>query len=633
MKKIYLLAFSICAVLSASAQYKYAPAALGRSAERGGVTVSNQYQLPENRTTIWESDISNCADFVTGTANGEGLTQFIDGVFFVCGDEGPAGPAAIDPIASTSGGNFMMVDSDVFGGSIGGDYIENCWFQTANPINCSAYDHVSIKCENFYRMWDNGSSDGNEYCLIEISTDGVTWPDLTTFEVSEAPAGTRFELWPTMETQDPVINPTVKVFDISEVAGNAPEVWIRFRWKGTWGYAWMVDDIEVFETLENDLTAVKAFNGDIINDYEYVEIPESQLTDLVCGVIVDNYGYTDQTVDASFSFDGGTPFTTNDTYLATTTDTTWSAAQTITGVGNHTLTVTLPNDDDNAFNSTTKTFEITTNAYNQCSDEPTTQRGFDQDDEIAIGNVYVINEDADATGIQVYFGPNTTEGVVLQAVVHQVITSIQDMEEYVAFSEEFSLDGDAIDNGYVSIGFGGNDGSGAYELTAGNAYVVEIRKLEDNSDRLYVRADQLDDDLSTACYGPFGAGDAINWYNGWSFSPAVRLILDDESILDELPAIGINVNEVVSNDVIEVSQNRPNPADVSTVINYNLKSSERVTITVRDMTGRIVKTENLGNQSQGAKTYEMNVADLSAGMYTYTITAGEVSLTKEMIVK
>ncbi|MFM9983971.1 MAG: T9SS type A sorting domain-containing protein [Flavobacteriales bacterium] len=631
MKKIYLLAFSICAILSASAQYKYAPAALGRSAERGGITVSNQYQLPENRVTIWESDVTNCADFVTGTANEDaGLTQFVDGVFFVCGTDGATGPAAIDPIASTSGGNFMCVDSDVFGGSIGGDYIENCWFQTANAINCSAYDHVSIKFENFYRMWDGGASDGNEYCLVEISTDGTTWPDLTTFEVSEAPAGTRFELWPTMETQDPVINPTVKVFDISEVAANAPQVWIRFRWKGTWGYAWMVDDIEVFETLENDLTAVKAFNGDILADYEYVEIPESQLTDLVCGVIIDNYGYTDQTVDATFNFDGGPPFTAGDTYLATSTDTTWTAAQTVTGVGDHTLNVSLPNDDDNTFNSTSKNFEITTGWYNQCSDEPLTQRGFDQDDEIAIGNVYVINADAEATGIQVYFGTNTSDDVVLQAVVHQMITSIQDMEEYVAFSEEFVLDGSFIDNGYVSIGFGGNDGSGAVTLTAGNAYVVEIRKMENNSDRLYLRADQLDDDLSTACYGPFGAGDAINWYNGWSFSPAVRLVLDDESILPLLPT---GISELSANDVIEVQQNRPNPADVSTVINYNLKSSERVTITVRDMTGRIVKTENLGNQSQGAKSYELNVADLGAGMYTYTITAGEVSLTKEMIVK
>ena len=177
---------------------------------------------------------------------------------------------------------------------------------------------------------------------------------------------------------------------------------------------------------------------------------------------------------------------------------------------------------------------------------------------------------------------------------------------------------------------GGNDGSGAAELTAGNAYVVEIRKLEDNSDRLYVRADQLDDDLSTACYGPFGAGDAINWYNGWSFSPAVRLIIDDESVLDELPT---GVKEITSNDAIELEQNRPNPADVSTRINNNLKSAERVTLSVRDMTGRIVKSENLGNQSTGSKSYELNVADLSAGMYTYTITAGQASITKEMIVK
>jgi hypothetical protein len=220
--------------------------------------------------------------------------------------------------------------------------------------------------------------------------------------------------------------------------------------------------------------------------------------------------------------------------------------------------------------------------------------------------------------------------MLLQAVVHQVVTNIQDMSTYVAFSEEFELDGAFIDNGWVNIGFGGADGSGAFDMEAGNLYVVEIHKLESNSDRLYVRNDQLDDDLGTVCYGPFGTGDAVNWYNGWAFSPAVRLVLNDESILDQLPT---SVEEVVATDVIELQQNRPNPADISTIISYNLKSSERVSITVRDMAGRIVKSEELGNQSAGSKQYELNVSDLGAGMYTYTITAGEVSLTKEMIVK
>ena len=69
------------------------------------------------------------------------------------------------------------------------------------------------------------------------------------------------------------------------------------------------------------------------------------------------------------------------------------------------------------------------------------------------------------------------------------------------------------------------------------------------------------------------------------------------------------------------------------MINYNLAATEMVTVTLRDMTGRTVKVMSLGKQNQGTQRYELNVADLSAGTYTYTLTAGETSVTKEMIVK
>ena len=77
----------------------------------------------------------------------------------------------------------------------------------------------------------------------------------------------------------------------------------------------------------------------------------------------------------------------------------------------------------------------------------------------------------------------------------------------------------------------------------------------------------------------------------------------------------------------------PNPASTSTLISYNLDSASDVTLTVLDMTGRVAMNLNEGQKNRGKNSIELNVASLSAGVYSYTLTAGNSSLTKEMIVK
>ena len=84
--------------------------------------------------------------------------------------------------STTSDNGLLIVDSDLFGAdaNYSAAWIENSWVQTADPIDCSSLEFVSISLETRYRCWDNGSSDDSEKCLIEISRDGVNWPDITT---------------------------------------------------------------------------------------------------------------------------------------------------------------------------------------------------------------------------------------------------------------------------------------------------------------------------------------------------------------------------------------------------------------------------------------------------------------------
>lgn len=624
MNKLYLLAIAAVAGLSAGAQLKYSPSSMGKQPMRGEPTVSTP-QLPSDRETIWTNDFSDCNDWALYNAADEGIPGFITGIDFQCGTGlSPQGPAAIDPVASpTTDNGFMMVDSDLFGGETGGDWVENCWFQTVDPIDCSAYDHVSLMFYTFYRMWDGGASDGNEYCLVEVSTDGVTWPDETTFEVSEAPAGTRYELWPLMSTQDPVDNPTLKLFDITAGAANASTVYLRFRWKGTWGYAWMVDDVELFETPENDLTVLKAYNGDIINDYEYASIPSSQLGDLTMGAIVANYGYTAQDgTPVTFDVTGPESISTGaDAVLdPSVIDTLWTPAITLGGTeGTYTLTVTVPADDFSEGDTFSKEFNITEDIYAHNTDSDLVERGFDQDDEVAIGCTYIMNNNGEAGGVRILFGDLTDADQELNVYIYSIGDDIQDLT-YLGESGPFTVTNSMIGTGeYVTIGFWE---SGAVEVEAGVGYVVEVRK-EENGDRLYLLANVLDEDFATVNYGPFGTGDAVNWYVAWNWSPAVQLVLD--------PSVA--VKEVASTNGLELMQNVPNPAVGNTRIDFTLENAADVTFTVRDMTGRVVEVLDLGTMAPGKRNIQYNVGTLSAGIYTYTLTAGNTSLTKDMIVK
>ena len=58
-----------------------------------------------------------------------------------------------------------------------------------------------------------------------------------------------------------------------------------------------------------------------------------------------------------------------------------------------------------------------------------------------------------------------------------------------------------------------------------------------------------------------------------------------------------------------------------------------MSVIVRDVTGRVVMNMNEGVKPAGAHSIRINVAELGSGIYTYTLNAGEVHLTKEMLVK
>jgi hypothetical protein len=82
----------------------------------------------------------------------------------------------------------------------------------------------------------------------------------------------------------------------------------------------------------------------------------------------------------------------------------------------------------------------------------------------------------------------------------------------------------------------------------------------------------------------------------------------------------------------ELYQNTPNPVAGETMIGFSLPEAGTVTLTIQDVTGKVVlrRTEE---RAAGYNNLVLNRRDLGvAGVLTYTVTAGDFTATKKMVV-
>ena len=83
----------------------------------------------------------------------------------------------------------------------------------------------------------------------------------------------------------------------------------------------------------------------------------------------------------------------------------------------------------------------------------------------------------------------------------------------------------------------------------------------------------------------------------------------------------------------EVSQNTPNPAIDNTVILVNTQKTGTIKLAVSNVLGQVVYTASDAGRTLGAHAFTLNVSDLETGLYFYTVSVGNQSVTKKMLVK
>lgn len=100
-------------------------------------------------------------------------------------------------------------------------------------------------------------------------------------------------------------------------------------------------------------------------------------------------------------------------------------------------------------------------------------------------------------------------------------------------------------------------------------------------------------------------------------------------------ALFVDDNISNPNDFI-LHNNYPNPFNPNTKISYNLEKDSDVSISIFDISGKLIKTLQNTYQTQGEHSITWNGTDeignrIGAGMYFYQVKAGELMQTKKMV--
>ena len=527
---------------------------------------------------------------------------------WVIGTGVPSGDFPIDGIESTTAANgFALYDSDLFCAT------DNHYIQLADPVDLTGFGSVELKFQQYYRQFQGET-------FVDVSTDGgTTW--------------TAYQLNAGVATNDATVNPDFVRVNISgAVAANPSTVWIRFRYVGGCDYAWMVDDVAFVEGVGDDIAIDKVYYGDVINDWEYAITPVEQTVPVYLGVFVTNNGGNvatnvvcnyDITLDGN-SVNSGSFVIGDGTLELAATDTGWyDTGYTPSTVGVYTVTYTVSSDATDALpddNEATAVFE--TSEYEWSHEREELWDGqyggyvVSATDQTLIeysqGSVFYPVVSADLYAIKVSFGASTSASastpLALTVEVHEIGANIQDIVD----SEIQAVD--ISENGWQTFVL-----DDPLPLNAGTGYILSVT-TPGGEDVMVLDGWGVDDDFATANYGPFGTGGAVNWYNGWGFSSAIRAVFD--------PTVGVEENEDVSGVNIF-----PNPASDDLTVNFVSKEDQDLTVNVINSTGALIASEQVTTKAGQNSRLNFNVQELAAGIYMVQIQGLTSTLTKRVVVQ
>jgi hypothetical protein len=630
MKKIYLLAMTALLGTAASAQIN-APANVRKhvlTRENVSNLVPNRQEARSNdgmmRVTILDEDFQTTGN-LPGALPADWLTN--DVTLF----DGTTGPAFFVHNATTANaGTYWPVAEVGVGNRFAGanddappcDCLMDEVYIETPTMNFSAALNPAVTFDIYHDR-----NFGGGVAWLQASTDGgQNWAQVNYTADPDGFFPVQEGFWQTL---------VITLFEF----GGQEDVRLRFTWSdaGSWASGFGVDNVVVGDLEQYSLTLDRTIQGDwnslVFGDgyWDYTRIPLTQADSVKVTGILSNTGL-DTLTNARMLveiFQGASLVATTETASApdmpSLTKDTVSVVTTYIpdAIGSYTITGTAVSneaDSDSTDNTGSASFEISECTY--ARDLNSAQAFFEIAAGDFAGNLFDIYNDEEYYGIQVALGGGSEPGGTVTGAVYALtgfdpVTS-DPIFEFVEGTQ--TIEGDVLEENLNSAG--GQDFvclpfEGPVTLPAGGIYLAAIAGTD------VLRIPVSGSNSIPASWVYQDSDGSYGWTQGVFM---IRMI-------------GSCVTCVAPTSVEEQTANTfgvramPNPASSATLITFNLEGSSAVELTVRDITGKLVDSFNLGNRAAGNNSFELNVDNYEAGVYTYTLTASGINVTNRLVVR
>ena len=543
--------------------------------------------------------------------------------------------------STTASDGWMIFDSDSIGTAC------SCapagWLQS--PVyNCTSLSTVRLTFQELYRSF-------NDSCSVWVST-SPTFSTYTDFPVSLNDA---------LSANTSTANPATVHINITSAAANQATVYIRFVYYGASGgsYSWLIDDL-CLSTLDPHDVAISgsfmyqpdatAYNGSIFST------PLNMLDSIYPITQLSNEGANAETnvAVAAQIFQGTTSvYNHTITYASLPLNALDSLIQGYPGykpnaVGNYftAFSTTVTGDADPTNNIDTVAYSVTDTTWidnsgnlsgglycHRASPALSYMNGtrFDVPSNVTADTVTGFGVVFDATSV-----PTTGSAKVSVQLysVQQASTSWTYVGTSVAraiTSADISTSS-AITWAYFAIDQAASGGITPFILQPGTSYAAMIQINGVTTDLI---VDVTPASSATGFAGYFGQGDTSSNDGATSFGSTAGIATGNTS---DVPLVAMYLGHVAPLAVTNVElantigKAYPNPSNTSVNVPFTMGNDAVVTITLSNILGQEVKSQQINAVGGRAMTATFTTSDLTAGVYMYTVEVNGQHTTGRVVV-
>lgn len=609
MKKVYVLAPALILSMGAMAQVAKSKPVVA-SDETPGVSHTELKAMRPMEFGKAAGDVIFSDDFSTGLSNWTRTPNTMDTIWKHDLD-GPNGTFSnvSQVIQSTTAANgFAMFDADF--SNPASPYADRAGKFTSPVIDMSGIANAIISFQHTYRTCCSNTF----FPKVEVSTDNfatfATY-DATVYGVSVNVAA------PTTLTK-------INISGFLDTASNLNNFQMRFFFDGVTGtshYFWQIDDVNLFESWTNDLTMNSTTFYSGVEQIGYYNIPSSQVAPINFEARLVNNGAAasnNALLTVNLNNGGGSVVSPTKNIPSEAVDTLITATFTpATTVQSYTATYALTAQaaDQNAVdNGASQTFNITESLYsvdNGLNFGQITNFASNSGQPLKIGNLMEIF--APTTFDKMQIALSTSNNNLNQLFFGEVFiynTATQDFD-FAGNTEEITVS--AANNGQmVTLNM-----LAPVTFNAGDLILVLACHNGNPNGDLGFRSGQVV--RQGTVLGYLADGSLVNLAN----PRAVRVrMIEQPSDASVKELSGVTMGQLF-----------PNPTSGNTAVNFNMNAASNVVIEVKDMNGRAIASYDLGNQTAGGHTFNVDTKELNSGVYFVSVNTNAGTSTKKLIKK